>query len=503
MNRPIVQKPAANQGGFMLIAVMAIVTALLATSIAFLRWPSDEQTQTNETIAAMQAYYLAQQGIVEKGFAWLRSLPASQLPIHETVLEGERVPGIGKYETVAINALFGESGGNFWAQERRFRISTVGVVRMPFYDSGGNNREHYKDVRRKAVLYVEVRNFADYMYLSDNEMTWFGDRIKFWHGDTLNGRVHSNSQIAVMQDPVFYEQVTSTAEDFWRGTGYAPVFPTRKYPIFNANRVDIPVVAQNLRDGAAAQGHFYAGYGKTYRARFANSEIKMFRWDTGTPVDSTDNWIVPISDRTCIFVDAPLEIHGLCGGRVTIGSSQNVRLLDDIRYTHSRPFDGYLAPNEFDNEILGIVSEGDVKVANTVANGRENSNGLGNNQSNRAYTSIVITAAIVALGTSFTFENQNDPDSGYVSSTIPDDRGTIYLYGSVTQMRRGYVHRSTNSSTGYLKQYKYDTRLLRIRPACFFDVTDEEGKALFNIVQWGQNREAQDERADGILARYN
>ena len=67
-----------------------------------------------------------------------------------------------------------------------------------------------------------------------------------------------------------------------------------------------------------------------------------------------------------------------------------------------------------------------------------------------------------------------------------DDRGTIYLFGSLTQMRRGYVHRTNNGSTGYLKQYRYDKRFLQTRPPGFFDAKDEYGRALFDIVQWGR-----------------
>jgi hypothetical protein len=162
---------------------------------------------------------------------------------------------------------------------------------------------------------------------------------------------------------------------------------------------------------------------------------------------------------------------------------------------------------ETSHNIMGIVSEAQVKVANTPANGRENSAGQGLNQTNPNLTDVVITAAIVALGEDFTFENQNDPDSGYVCIPCPgngrDDRGTIYIYGSLTQMRRGYVHRSNLGSTGYLKQYRYDRRLLLARPPCFFDATDNEGRALFNLVQWGKGAETDVDWAQKLVPRYN
>jgi type II secretory pathway pseudopilin PulG len=476
-------RPARTERGFVLVAVMALITVLLATSAAYMRWATDESLQSAESAAAMQAYYLGQMGIVERGFLWLRTQPAGQLPV-EQPLPGRQVPGFGSYGTVNIRRLIGQEAGDFWAIQTRFRISAVGTVRIPVYREGRNG---YEDVNRLAVLYVEVRNFADYMYLSDEEMTNFGDRIKFWHGDTLEGRVHSNSEIAIMQDPVFYEQVSTTECDFWRGTAYAPVF-LGPDPLFRTAAVQIPQMAERLRQGAAAAGYFYSEVGMTHRAVFRGATVTFYKWPTGAPFDSTITWSVGLVPNMCVFVDGPLELKGTVTGQVTIGSAGTLRLLDDIKYSGNLRDGWYIPDTELrtNQNVLGIVSESEVKIANTRENGRENAAGLGLNQTNRNLADIVITAAVVALGESFTFENQNDPDSGYVFDSSPDDRGQIFLFGSITQMRRGYVHRSTNNSTGYLKKYKYDKRLLQRRPPCFFDVTDEHGHALFNVVQWGR-----------------
>lgn len=498
MEEPTTLRVDRADRGAILVAVLALMTVLLATGMAFMRWSTDEANQSSHAAAAMQAYYLGQMGIVERGFMWLRTQPAGELPIGETVLPGKTIPGFGSYSAVKVRYLSGQDAGDFWALNRRFRISAVGTVRIPDFRDG---RTTFKDVERMAVLYVEVRNFVDYMYLSDEETTRQGDIIRFWRGDTLQGRVHSNSQIAIMQNPVFFEQVTSTASDFSRGVDFNPVF-LGPDPVFRAVRVNIPEVADPVRQGAAAQGLFYSFNQETVRAIFHGSSITFYRWPTGAPFDSSTHWDLIIgSDPKCIFIDAPLEIKGQLTGRVTIGCSQTIRLLDDIRYTDANPRTG--VTDSSSNNSLGIVSEGDVKIANTPENGRENSAGLGSSQTNPNLTDIVISAAIVALGESFTFENQNDPDSGYVFEGSPDDRGTIYLFGSVTQMRRGYVHRRNNGSTGYLKKYVYDKRLQSKRPPCFFDVTDENGHALFNLVQWGQGVEYPPAVRAGHMVRYN
>ncbi|MBI5059611.1 hypothetical protein HZB60_07530 [candidate division KSB1 bacterium] len=488
-----------QQGGYVMMAVVVLGMVLLGTGLAFMRWSTDESNQSTHAAAAMQAYYLAQMGVIEKGFTWLRTQQAALLPNSDVVLQGQQVEGFGRYENVVVHPLTTTTDpGDFWSQDKAFRISSIGVATVPFFQNG---EAEPKDVRRRAVLFVKIRNFADYMYLTDEEVTSFGDRIKFWHGDTLNGRVHSNSMIAIMQDPQFFDIVSTTEDDFWRGTGYNPYFAIP--PFFNAPGVLIPDQAERLRQCAANNGYFYGtGFEQTIRAVFMGSSIRMYQWPTGTPFDSTNRWLVPIPGSTDIgiFCDCPLEVYGTLDGRVTIGTSFTMRLLDDIKYVGTT--NQGIIPNGCD-DYLGLVSEQDIKIANTPANGRENSAGLGNAQTNPALTDIVITAAIVALGESFTFENQNDVDSGYVCTCAPDDRGQIFVYGSVTQMRRGYVHRSTRQSTGYLKQYRYDRRLLSKRPPCFFDAVDNSGHALFDIVQWGQGVDDQVDINQRNYTRFN
>lgn len=497
----LAQRPRHTEGGYILVTAMALVAVLLGVGLAFMRWSTDEAVQSRQLSGAIQAYYLGQMGVVENGFAWLKTRQASDLPTGEIVLPGRTVPGVGLYKDVTIIPVVGLSGGDFWVQNRTYRISAVGVASVPFYNGGASET---KAIKRKAVLYVSVRNFADYMYLSDHERTSFGDWIKFWHEDTLNGRVHSNDTIAIMERPMFYDKVTTHAPVFWQGTGYNPYF--QYPPVFRAPIVEIPEVARNLRQYAT---HYYdPGDDMQMRIRIAGAIAHVYTWADGEAFDSLQaqhDQVQLGGGEQCIFTESKLELMGTgILGAVTIGSAKLVRLMDDVRIggaTTGPPDYRVLPGNE---NYVGIVSEGDIKIANTPANGRENSNGLGFNQGNQNLTNIVITAAVVALGESFTFEQQNDPDSGYVCTCQPDDRGMIYLYGSLTQRRRGYVHRSTRSSTGYGKQYRYDLRFLTRRPPCFFDAVDSTGHALFDIVQWGgDNAQSAQDKAAGNYVKFN
>ncbi|MBU0691807.1 hypothetical protein KKH18_08325, partial [bacterium] len=66
-----------------------------------------------------------------------------------------------------------------------------------------------------------------------------------------------------------------------------------------------------------------------------------------------------------------------------------------------------------------------------------------------------------------------------------------------------YVHRSNQGGTGYLKVYAYDDRFVLHRPPCFFDAVDQSGRALFDVVQWGQAVEEQQAIRNDIRVRYN
>jgi type II secretory pathway pseudopilin PulG len=487
-----------RQSGYTLVAAVAIVMVLLATGLAFMRWATDESFQAHQLSGAMQAYYLAQMGVVEEGFKWVKNKQASDLPTQRQVLlqyPGKKIAGLGSIEEVVVQYLDQQSGGqSIFGQQKIYRITAVGRVDV----RTGSGNESVRQVRRRAVLFVSLRNFVDYMYLTNCELTPFHEVIKFQSGDTLQGRVHSNSQISIMGEPVFYDVVSSTADDFDHQTGYNPHF-LGPPPVFNAPPVLIPNLATNLREHASI--NIVPTSGITIRCKFVQGSFIAYSWPTGTPFDSTHSTSYPYGSQTCVFVDAPLEIYGTVAGQVTIGSSHEIRILDDIRYADA---DQYGRVSATSVNYLGIISEQNVKVANTVKNGRENSAGQGRAQTNQALTSVMITAAIVALGESFTFENQNDADSGYDFGSL-DERGRIILYGSVTQMRRGYVHRSIHGGTGYLKQYQYDTRFLHKRPPCFFDAVDAQGRGLFDVVQWGEGKDNQVEinQSRGAQLRFN
>jgi hypothetical protein len=314
---------------------------------------------------------------------------------------------------------------------------------------------------------------SSYLYLSEIENTIFGEMIKFWYLDTLNGTVHSNDTIAMQGlngQPIFLDTVSTSAPIFMYFNGANPYFAYE--PVFNAPRVALPEWADSIRARAAASGCFYTDINGFYAHRlvFNSQGWMLYRWPLGLPFADTVIAVGGVPNQQTIFVDGYLELKGLVRGTVTVGAHGSndpqalgyhcIRLLDDVRYANSNPQTGEFDP--FTTDMVQIVSEGDIVIGNTPENGRDNCGGMGYAQPDMRQKSIIITAAVVALGEGFTFEDQNDSyvweySTGYQGPS-PDHRGDIILRGSLAQHRRGYVHRSNHGDTGYGKRFYYDTR---------------------------------------------
>jgi hypothetical protein len=320
---------------------------------------------------------------------------------------------------------------------------------------------------------VSLAHALNYMYFSDTELTRFGDRIMFWRGDTLDGPIRTNEMFSIMQDPVFDDFVISGASDFWHGSAYNPQFQPREV-IFGGPALPLPAQAVWLRTQALAGERFFSGGDSLWaRVRLGDHSFRLWWTPMGVPLlDTTQFADVPLPDSAVVFFDChDLNLLGTLSSVLLLGTSGRVNLEDNVLYASADPLTG-IAPAGHPEKLL-VLAEGEIKVMNTAANGRANANGAGYTQSNPAYSSIVLDGIYAALGESFTFSQQNDPDSGYVCPCQPDERGTISLFGSILQRQRGYVHRTTRSSTGYLKKHRYDNDL-RFWDIHLFDARENE-----------------------------
>jgi hypothetical protein len=154
-----------------------------------------------------------------------------------------------------------------------------------------------------------------------------------------------------------------------------------------------------------------------------------------------------------IYVDgANVRISGTLSGRVTVGAGgttgstkQGNIYIDDNVVLNNDP------RNTTSTDMLGLVAENDVIIADNVANKKD----------------IQLQASIFCRSGSFTAQN-------YTSIPLT---GTIYLLGGIINNKRGGVG-TFDPDHGYMKSYKYDARFLYDAPP-FFPMTGN-----YEVVSW-------------------
>ena len=174
----------------------------------------------------------------------------------------------------------------------------------------------------------------------------------------------------------------------------------------------------------------------------------------------------------------------------------NIWITDDLRYVDSGPNGSvpYGSPNR-----LGLLSAANIIVANTVANGAKNSSAGG--------TSVVINAAMIAMDEAFQVQywqnTTNDyffldgnnikadgQGQDYYGGTSDDARGTINIWGSVIQSKRGYVRRNNpgpyERTIGYSKNYNYDYNLRDYPPPAWPENRNADGSRNLSVAAFGE-----------------
>ncbi|MCF7811919.1 T9SS type A sorting domain-containing protein [bacterium] len=156
-----------------------------------------------------------------------------------------------------------------------------------------------------------------------------------------------------------------------------------------------------------------------------------------------------------IFVDGQCEIYGEHAGTLTIGSSGDMWLVDNITITE----------NDWYRSVLGLVSERNIIIKDNTFNGRNN--GFGNYSPNQSdYHSISIEAGLMALGGSLKIEHTN-ADWEHYQGPSPDQRGIIHLNGALYQREASPLYYENHGGTGYSVDFHYDENFDYFPPPYF------------------------------------
>jgi len=181
----------------------------------------------------------------------------------------------------------------------------------------------------------------------------------------------------------------------------------------------------------------------------------------------------------------------------------NIWIMNDLLYADSDQSTGYVAPGSPNR--LGLLSGGNIIVANTTANGSRNG-GTGPNRDVR------INAAMIAMNESFLIQYWQNSTAGYnftdASGAVKGDgrgvapfrpntgasdiRGVVMIYGSVVQDKRGYLKRNSpgpypiTPGIGYDKDYHYDRNLRAFPPPEWPETKNSDGSSSLELSGIGE-----------------
>ncbi|MBI2266583.1 MAG: DUF4900 domain-containing protein [Armatimonadetes bacterium] len=333
----------------------------------------------------------------------------------------------------------------------------------------------YGDSQHQLVVWLQQDSFAKFAYFTNREkmgmsVIWFTDR------DQITGNAHTNGYFSMYKTPQFSEKVTSAQETdaYYRPDktyiqgGYTYTDPAKFYHYYNNYTQDRPIalggsssfsfaggqpVIPLPTDTSTIQAKADVQYSGNTTILFhvnpltGKGQMDVTNGGTTTTVDVPD----PPQGYT-IHVNGILNVSGELKGRVTIGSTGNMNITDNLIY------------NDDNRDVLGLVSNTNVIIDTDPYTAED----------------MYVDAAIMALNTSFKVNNY--------SIGVP--RGTLHVFGGIIQNNRGPVGTFNGGTgqmvTGYAKDYQYDQKLLNMPPVNFPTTGTSVIKAWQDATSLGQ-----------------
>ncbi len=303
----------------------------------------------------------------------------------------------------------------------------------------------FHNISKTVEIKITIASFSEYAYFSNIEgnIWWTGK-------DSVFGPFHTNDDIQVHNHPFFAGPSTSHGGIVKYYNSKEADEPTIVGKYTPGIKIDIPTDGiSGLSTHASGSGHVFSGHSEVF-LEFAGDSLR-YKFNAADPY--TTVLASSFASNGVIYVDnGNLRIKGVVKGKWSIGSNKSVYIDDDIVYSQiPDPKDKY----DPSNDLLGILAKNKVLVTDNAANNSD----------------INICASIYCEEGGFTAENYN---SRPVS-------GKINLIGGIIQQKRGAVGTFISGGTvthGFSKNYKYDSRLLRLVPP-YFPSTN-----TFKIISW-------------------
>ena len=288
-------------------------------------------------------------------------------------------------------------------------------------------------------------------------------QIFFASGDTINGPLHTEDQLAICGSPTFGRNSQDAIEVVAPAPGYSNQGNTgcSNNPIFKgtytaaANSIQPPPTNAQLKQIATSS---YQWSGQTH-ITLNGSNMTVINGGKTTTVPFPSNGVVYVESTSCSTVYTPFNVtYSNSLGFPTYGGSGCGTITVDGTYSSSLTLasdndiviDGNITHSG--NALLGLIAQNYVRVYHPCS-------GTGGSNQAGYLSNPQIDAAILAVSDSFIVDNYDCGSQGQL--------GNLSVFGAIAQVYRGPV--GTIGSTGYLKNYNYNDRLREQEPPHFIN----------------------------------
>jgi len=438
-----------RQRGSVLVMATVLSFAMFLVGLTYLSMVNRIMLDTDLYLTRVGSFYSSIAGMMDE-----MVYTAVYSPGHDHHSGRREYYGDVDYEGYSV---FGGYYGGIYSTDATYTVVGIGYS----FSNSGIEYEY------RVSSGYQSETFADYLYITDAEtdLVW-GQRIYFWTPDTLDGKVHTNDHISIMEwadRPVFKKRVTSSASFIDPPDNHAR-FDEGLY--LNQPEIFFPDQAAEIR---AYAGGLYT-YGSdhpdsVYWLAFLGDGYKLRKsGNRGNTWDSAfeDLPLLQLPPSGAIFVkgkcwvsttqypDQENPTDGGLNGRVTVGSSDTLYIRGKTVYSCWND-SARIVPLDCD-DALGLVSVQWVLVSDRIP---------------YWHYGITINAGIAALRGSFSIDRIYSDAAEHQS---------LLVYGSLAQYHRGIVHvGSCGGGVGYCqKDYKYDDRFRKHPPPHFIPINDKK-----------------------------
>lgn len=414
-----------SRNGTTLIVVMGLTLlgTLAATSVV--ESIGSRVLQTYKQVALEQAFYLAAAGAERAATSVAAGNQTS------TTLTGTLGPG----SYVSVIACTSVAGGGV-----NINVTSTGTV-------NGMTRT----VTLRGLQGVSWARFALW-YNTESSTLWM------LPGERFSGRVYagpkfhfSDNNLAIKGQVHFYDAASSAASTietasaavnpiFDRGLSLGVTSETPAEISFSdllaqstANGLVLPGATTIVLNGTTMTVNNTLNGWTNHVVTIPNNGIVYVQTTTVTTYRYNKKGVITSTTKTTYPGDLSVSAPNGLNGRVTLVADDDINIVDHVRYATDP------AINSTSTDALGLIAQQDVVVQSTAYN-------------------LSIYAHIMCVNGGFTVENYNTGLS----------HGTLTVYGGIVNSIRKAVGTSGSySSTGYMKNYIFDTRFTNDPPPCY------------------------------------